>query len=132
MNDDQAAGRDTQSRFGRRALQELGLRGARHVLRREAGPQGRGLSDLVSEPRRRKRGLGLFSRRRSVLVSFEVAGAWCGWGCPHGTCRDPGAGRTCAESRAARRGPAPERGPSRCSQTETGVTWAEGEKGAGS
>lgn len=69
MSDDPTPGRGAESRLGSRALQQ---RQAGHVLRREEGPQGRGLPDLVSEPRRRGSGRQpCFSEDPGIEVCFE-------------------------------------------------------------
>ncbi|TKC38292.1 hypothetical protein EI555_013740, partial [Monodon monoceros] len=51
VSDDQASGPGAQSGFGCLALRWPQHPRARHVLCREEGPQGRGLPDLVREPR---------------------------------------------------------------------------------
>lgn len=77
VNHDLAFGRGAQSRFGGRALQWPWLRGAQHVLRREEGPQGRGLPDLVSEPRLPGRGPGAaFTAERRAATLGARPSAW--------------------------------------------------------
>uniref|UniRef100_A0AC11AR81 Ribonuclease H1 n=1 Tax=Ovis aries TaxID=9940 RepID=A0AC11AR81_SHEEP len=52
VSDDPASGRGAQSGFVHCGLRYPELPRSRHVLCREEGPQGRGLPDLVSKPRR--------------------------------------------------------------------------------